>query len=149
MGRVEKCCSLPSTTMPALPSPQCPRWEKRPEGQFLRNAVAYYDGLSITIKRLLTDNGTALRTRKFAAACAALAIRHMFTRTYRPQTNDKTEQSIRSALSEWADGWGYQNSAERTVVLASWRHHYSGHRPQSALATWCRSPDSVRWETTC
>jgi hypothetical protein len=27
--------------------------------QFLRNAVAYYAGLGITIKRLLTDNGAA------------------------------------------------------------------------------------------
>lgn len=42
--------------------------------QFLRNAVAYYAGLGITIKRLLTDNGAAFRSREFAAACTALGI---------------------------------------------------------------------------
>lgn len=47
---------------------------------FLRNAVAYYAELGISIKRLLTDNGSAFRTRRFAAACAALGIRHKFTR---------------------------------------------------------------------
>ena len=54
--------------------------------QFLRNAVAYYAGLGITIKRLLTDNGAAFRSGEFAAACTALGIRHKFTRAYRPQT---------------------------------------------------------------
>lgn len=89
--------------------------------QFLRNAVAYYAGLGITIKRLLTDNGAAFRSREFAAACTALGIRHKFTRAYRPQTNGKAERFIQSALREWAYGWSYQNSAERTVALASWQ----------------------------
>lgn len=101
--------------------------------QFLCNAVAYYAGLGITIKRLLTDNGAAFRSREFAAACAALGIRHKFTRAYRPQTNGKAERFIQSALREWAYGWSYQNSAERTVALASWQHHYNWHRPHSGI----------------
>lgn len=75
--------------------------------QFLRNAVAYYAGLGITIKRLLTDNGAAFRSGEFAAACTALGIRHKFTRAYRPQTNGKAERFIQSALSEWAYGCSY------------------------------------------
>lgn len=101
--------------------------------QFLRNAVAYYAGLGITIKRLLTDNGAAFRSGEFAAACTALGIRHKFTRAYRPQTNGKAERFIQSALREWAYGWSYQNSAERTVALASWQHHYNWHRPHSGI----------------
>jgi len=31
--------------------------------QFLRDAVAYYGKLGVTIKRLLTDNGSAFRSR--------------------------------------------------------------------------------------
>ncbi|SEK13008.1 hypothetical protein SAMN05444746_112166 [Variovorax sp. OK212] len=35
--------------------------------QFLRNAVAYYARLGITVRRLLTDNGSAFRSREFRA----------------------------------------------------------------------------------
>jgi transposase InsO family protein len=100
---------------------------------FLHNAVAYYDLLGVTIKRLLSDNGSAFRSREFADACKALGIRHQFTRPYRPQTNGKAERFIQSALREWAYGWTYQNSAERTHALASWQHNYNWHRPHSGI----------------
>ena len=34
---------------------------------------------------------------------------------------------------EWAYGWTYQNSAERTDALAGWQHHYNWHRPHSGI----------------
>ena len=108
--------------------------EKTPQAvQFLRNAVAYYDSLGITVRRVLTDNGSAFRSRDFASACAELGIQHKFTRAYRPQTNGKAERFIQSALREWAYGWTYQNSAQRTRALASWQHHYNWHRPHSGI----------------
>jgi transposase InsO family protein len=100
---------------------------------FLHNAVAYYALLGVTIKRLLSDNGSAFRSREFADACKALGIKHQFTRPYRPQTNGKAERFIQSALREWAYGWTYQNSAERTHALASWQHNYNWHRPHSGI----------------
>jgi transposase InsO family protein len=61
--------------------------EKAPRAvQFLRNAAAYYASLGVKIERLLTDNGSAFRSRDFAQACRELGIRHQFTRPYRPQT---------------------------------------------------------------
>jgi transposase InsO family protein len=69
---------------------------------FLRNAVAYYARLDITVQRLLTDNGPAFRSREFRATCIELGIKHSFTRPYRPQTNGKAERFIQSALREWA-----------------------------------------------
>lgn len=108
--------------------------EKTPQAvQFLKDAVAYYAGLGITIKRLLTDNGSAFRSKDFAAACQALAINHKFTRAYRPQTNGKAERFIPSALREWAYGWTYQHSTQRTDALACWQHHYNWHRPHSGI----------------
>ena len=108
--------------------------EKTPQAvAFLRNAVAYYAGLGVSIKRLPTDNGAAFRSREFAAACKALGVQHKFTRPYRPQTNGKAERFIQSALREWAYGWTYQNSAERTQALHSWQHHYNWHRPHSGI----------------
>ena len=100
---------------------------------FLRHAVAYYARLGITVRRLLTDNGPAFRSREFKATCTELGIQHSFTRPYRPQTNGKAERFIQSALREWAYGWTYQNSAHRTHALASWQHHYNWHRPHSGI----------------
>jgi len=108
--------------------------EKTPQAvQFLRDALAYYAGLGITVRRVLTDNGSAFRSRDFASACAELGIKHKFTRAYRPQTNGKAERFIQSALREWAYGWTYQNSAQRTRALASWQHHYNWHRPHAGI----------------
>ncbi len=108
--------------------------EKRQEAvEFLQRAVAYYAGLGVSVKRLLTDNGPAFRSKEFAAACKALGVQHKFTRPYRPQTNGKAERFIQSALREWAYGWTYQNSAERTDALAGWQHHYNWHRPHSGI----------------
>jgi transposase InsO family protein len=108
--------------------------EKKPQAvQFLRDAVAYYASLGVAIKRLLTDNGSAFRSKDFACACKQLGIVHKFTRAYRPQTNGKAERFIQSALREWAYGWTYQHSRERAAALASWQHHYNWHRPHAAI----------------
>jgi transposase InsO family protein len=108
--------------------------EKTPQAvQFLLNAVAYYRSLGVTVERLLTDNGSAFRSKEFAKACQQLAIRHRFTRPYRPQTNGKAERFIQSALREWAYGFTYQNSAERTQALDYWLHHYNWHRPHQGI----------------
>ncbi|WP_046116156.1 IS481 family transposase, partial [Aquincola tertiaricarbonis] len=109
--------------------------ERTPQAvQFLRDAVAYYASLGITVRRLLTDNGSAFRSKDFAAACTALGITQKFTRAYRPQTNGKAERFIQSALREWAYGWTYQNSDQRTQALASWQHHYNWHRPHAGIS---------------
>lgn len=47
--------------------------EKTPQAvQFLHNAVAYYRSLGVTVERLLTDNGSAFRSKDFARACKQL-----------------------------------------------------------------------------
>ena len=75
----------------------------------MKDAVACYAKLSVSIKRLLSDNGSALRSHNFTRACQTLGIKHRFTWAYRPQTNAKAERFIHSALREWACGWTYQN----------------------------------------
>ncbi len=108
--------------------------EKTPQAvQFLHNAVAYYRTLGVTVERLLTDNGSAFRSKDFARACRQLGIRHRFTRPYRPQTNGKAERFIQSALREWAYGFTYQNSSQRTAALEHWNHHYNWHRPHQGI----------------
>ena len=101
--------------------------------RFLRNAVAYYASLGIVVKRLLTDNGPAFRSRDFRTVCDQLGIVHRFTRPYRPQTNGKAERFIQSALREWAYGTTYQHSTQRTAALDDWIHHYNWHRPHQGI----------------
>lgn len=102
--------------------------------QFLRHAVAYYARLGVTIKRLITDNGSAFRSRAFRALCAELGIAQKYTRAYRPQTNGKAERFIQSALREWAYAQPYQNSEQRQQAMFQWLHHYNWHRPHQGIA---------------
>lgn len=107
---------------------------------FLKAAVAYYAGLGVTVRGLLTDNGAAFRSGLFKAACLELDIKHRFTRAYRPQTNGKAERFIQSALREWAYGHTYQHSSDRTHALDRWNHHYNWHRPHHGIG--CQPPMS-------
>jgi transposase InsO family protein len=100
---------------------------------FLRRAIAFYRRHGITIERLLTDNGNAYRSTVHAIACRTLAIKHLRTRPYRPQTNGKAERFIRTLLTGWAYGALYRNSTERTAALDGWLYHYNHHRKHSAL----------------
>ena len=101
--------------------------------QFLRSTVAYFRSLGVQVKRVLADNGSAFRSKKFAKACGRLKLKHSFTRPYRPQTNGKAERFIQSALREWAYGIPYSHSSERTDMLDRWIHHYNWHRPHQGI----------------
>jgi transposase InsO family protein len=100
---------------------------------FLRATVAYFATLGVQVRRILTDNGSAFRSRRFARACRRLRLKHSFTRAYRPQTNGKAERFIQSALREWAYGIAYHHSSERTAMLSRWIHHYNWHRPHQGI----------------
>lgn len=100
---------------------------------FLKAAVAHYASLGVRIQRVLTDNGSAYRSRLFDQTCQALGIKHSFTRPYRPQTNGKAERFIQICLREWAYVRSYANSAERTAWLPAFLAYYNSRRPHSAL----------------
>jgi transposase InsO family protein len=100
---------------------------------FLRRAIAFYQRHGITVERLITDNGSLYRATVHAATCRAMGIRHLRTRPYRPQTNDKAERFIRTLLAGWAYGAIYRSSADRTAALDGWLWHYNHHRRHQAL----------------
>jgi transposase InsO family protein len=108
---------------------------------FLRRALGFYRRHGVSVERLLTDNGSAYRSKLHAIACRSLGIRHLRTRPYRPQTNGKAERFIRSMLGEWAYGAVYRNSAERTAALDGWLWTYNHHRRHRALG---RKPPATR-----
>jgi transposase InsO family protein len=100
---------------------------------FLRRALAFYRRHGIEVERVLTDNGSAYRSTIHGLACRALAIRHLRSRPYRPQTNGKAERFIRTLLNGWAYGAIYRSSSERTAALDGWLWHYNHRRRHSAL----------------
>jgi transposase InsO family protein len=101
---------------------------------FLRAAVAYYAGLGLTIREIMTDNGSCYRSRHFAQTCRELGLRHHFTKPYTPRTNGKAERFIQSALREWAYARAYARSHQRIAALPRWLHGYNWHRPHASLA---------------
>jgi len=100
---------------------------------FLGRAVAFYQRHGITVERVLTDNGSAYRGVIHAIACRRLAIKHLRTRPYRPQTNGKAERFIRTLLNGWAYAAVYRSSRERTQALDGWLWHYNHRRRHAAL----------------
>ena len=107
---------------------------------FLREAVAYFAKLGVTVQRLITDNGPAFHSFAFRDACLELGIKQKFTRAYRPQTNGKAERFIQSALREWAYGRAYATSEVRRAALPVWNHFYNWHRPHYGIG--CQPPMS-------
>jgi transposase InsO family protein len=124
---------------------------------FLRRAIAFFRRHGMTVRELLTDNGSAYRSAVHAIACRTLGVRHLRTRPHRPQTNGKAERFIRTMLAGWAYGAIYASSQERTAALDGWLWHYNHRRRHQALGrqtpitrlTTCSGLTSVRCSTRC
>jgi transposase InsO family protein len=101
---------------------------------FLERAVAWFARHGVTVERVMTDNGSAYRSRHWRHACGVLALRHLRTRPYTPRTNGKAERFIQTSLREWAYARPFATSHERTAALIPWLDHYNTARPHAALA---------------
>ena len=99
----------------------------------LKAAVAYYESLGVTVARVMTDNGSCYKAKRFARACKRLGIRHIRTKPYTPKTNGKAERFVQTSLREWAYARPYESSAQREAALQPFLHRYNWHRPHSAL----------------
>lgn len=100
---------------------------------FLHRACRWFASQGITIKGLLTDNGTGYRSHRFRNACQSATLHHRRTRPYTPRTNGKAERFIQTMLREWAYGRRYRSSHERRKLLASWLLYYNQVRPHGSL----------------
>ena len=98
---------------------------------FWRNAVAFFSEAGITIEQLMTDNGSAYRSRELAKELGV--ITHKFTRPYRPQTNGKVERFNRTLATEWAYAKTYESEEARAADYQAWVHHYNHHRPHTGI----------------
>lgn len=99
---------------------------------FTLAALRYYRALGVRVTRIMTDNGSAYRSKKFAKLLRRLKILHLRTRPYTPRTNGKAERFIQTLLREWAYAYAYPNSEARSRELPFWIAHYNFHRPHSS-----------------
>jgi transposase InsO family protein len=100
---------------------------------FLARALAFFQAHGVTVERVMTDNGSAYRSRLFKSHIERAGLRHVRTRPYTPRTNGKAERFIQTSLREWAYRNPYQSSAERTQAMLPWITSYNHSRPHSAL----------------
>lgn len=108
-----------------------PDEKKDTTAAFWKRANAYFTQCGVTVKRVLTDNGSAYRSQAFAEALGDVV--HKRTRPYRPQTNGKVERYNRTLEQEWAYARPYRSEAERVQALPDFLHTYNHHRGHTAL----------------
>jgi transposase InsO family protein len=84
-----------------------------------RDAPGTYQGLGITVERVMTDNGSCCKSFSFHEACKRLGLKPTRTKPYTPKTNGKAEGFIQTSLREWAYAQlaGPTNSRSQICVL--------------------------------
>jgi transposase InsO family protein len=105
----------------------------RTAARFLVRALRWFRAHMVAVRRLLTDNGSAYRSRAFRRVARRLGIGHSRTRPYRPQTNGKAERWIRTVLSECLYREAFGSSAQRALALERFVAYYNGERPHLGI----------------
>jgi transposase InsO family protein len=100
---------------------------------FLERARAWYAARGIRIESVMTDNGSAYRSRVWRTTLRTAGLRHLTTRPYTPRTNGKVERFIQTLLREWAYVRPYPRSWLRTRALRPYLRYYNLERPHTAL----------------
>lgn len=104
---------------------------KETAAHFWLRANNWFARHGITVRKVLTDNGSCYRSHAFRDALGE--IEHRRTRPYRPQTNGKVERFHRTLADEWAYARLYTSDAERCAEYPRWLHTYNHHRGHTAL----------------
>lgn len=100
---------------------------------FLVRATRWFGRYGVTVRAVMSDNGSGYRAGRFGALRRRLRLGHIWTRPYTPRTNGKAERFIRTALAEWAYVQPYATSLARASALTDFLRYYNTERPHSAL----------------
>lgn len=106
---------------------------KQTAAGFWKRASAFFASQGITVRAVMTDNGSCYRSHVFAQALGE-DVKHKRTRPYRPQTNGKVERFNPTLQDEWAYARPYTSETEREQAYDQWLHHYNHHRPHTGIA---------------
>ena len=111
---------------------QLPDERKGTTCAFMERALAFYEGLGVTVERVMTDNGPAYRSGEFNALLEARGIGHKYTRPFSPWQNGKVERMNRTLAREWQYARAWEGEDARAEALASFIERYNWDRPHSA-----------------
>jgi transposase InsO family protein len=114
-------------------SEQLPDQRKETAAAFWSRAKAFFADAGISVRAVMTDNGSCYRSQAFADALGQ-AVTHRRTRPYRPQTNGKVERFNRTIATEWAYAQTYLSDDHRSQTYPAWLHFYNHHRPHTGIA---------------
>jgi len=115
---------------------------------FLDRATAFFAGQGIRVERVLTDNGSAYKSHRFAAACRAAGLRHTRTKPRHPWTNGRAERFIGTIQRECAYRDQFTSDDERALSIALFVPWYNSRRPHRALGGLTPSDWLARWRVT-
>ena len=101
--------------------------------RFLFNALRFFRRHGIGVERVMTDNGSAFKSKRYAKALRRLAIAHKRTRPSTPKTNGKAERFVQTSLREWAYAKAYETSEQRRRELPAFLFRYNWQRPHMSL----------------
>src|SRR6202167_1764603 len=101
--------------------------------RFLFGALRFFRSLGVKVERVMTDNGSSFRSRRYAKALRRLRVKHLRTKPYTPKTNGKAERFVQTSLREWAYARAYDTSQQRAAELPIWLHRYNWHRPHGGI----------------
>jgi transposase InsO family protein len=100
---------------------------------FFERAVAWFAQRGVTVRQVMSDNGSPYVSALWATWCSTHRVEHIRTRPYRPRTNGKAERFIQTMLREWAYAATYRTSDHRQRALPAWVDYYNHQRPHGAL----------------
>jgi transposase InsO family protein len=106
---------------------------KETAAAFWHRAQAWFGSHGITVRRVLTDNGSCYKSFLWRDTLHSYGISVKKTRPFRPQTNGKVERFHRTLADEWAYAKAYTSETARRAALPAWLHHYNHHRHHTAL----------------
>ena len=115
---------------------------------FLDRATAFFAQQGIRVERVLTDNGSAYQSHRFAAACRDAGLRHTRTKVRHPWTNGRAERFIGTIQRECAYRDQFSSDAERALAIALFVPWYNIHRPHLALGGLTPQGWLDRWRVT-
>lgn len=102
--------------------------------EFLERALIFYEGHGITVREVLTDNGSAYISNLWKHALRDKDIKHRRTRRQHPQTNGKVERFNLTMKNEWLYIRAYMSEEDRREHLIPFLNEYNHDRPHSAIA---------------
>ena len=100
---------------------------------FLARATRWFSTHSVTVRRVMTDNGVGYISHAFRDAARALGQRHIRTKPYTPKTNGKAERFIKTLQEEWAYAIPFTSSKDRNDWLPKWLDIYNCKRQHGGI----------------